>query len=162
MIVNREYDGITLDDIMMDERESLGKVVTNQDKIIKDGLDNLINKEKEIIHEYKVMNQFKDKFTPEFNNSLIDEIEKRKLFLLYKMQSKETQYDSLIKLIEYLSFLDNKKKNVDIENINVADILMSLACTYGLFSCRSRPFGPSYDGARWRVRSFAAHWIYRY
>ena len=23
MIVNREYDGITLDDIMMDERESL-------------------------------------------------------------------------------------------------------------------------------------------
>tara|TARA_Y100000816_G_scaffold146425_1_gene103904 strand:+ start:161 stop:571 length:411 start_codon:yes stop_codon:yes gene_type:complete len=117
MIVNREYDGITLDDIMMDERESLGKVVTNQDKIIKDGLDNLINKEKEIIHEYKVMNQFKDKFTPEFNNSLIDEIEKRKLFLLYKMQSKETQYDSLIKLIEYLSFLDNKKKNVDIENI---------------------------------------------
>ena len=102
---------------MMDERESLGKVVTNQDKIIKDGLDNLINKEKEIIHEYKVMNQFKDKFTPEFNNSLIDEIEKRKLFLLYKMQSKETQYDSLIKLIEYLSFLDNKKKNVDIENI---------------------------------------------
>ena len=117
MIVNREYDGITLDDIMMDERESLGKVVTNQDKIIKDGLDNLINKEKEIIHEYKVMNQFKDKFTPEFNNSLIDEIEKRKLFLLYKMQSKETQYDSLIKLIEYLSFLDNKKKNIDIENI---------------------------------------------
>ena len=117
MIVNREYDGITLDDIMMDERESLGKVVTNQDKIIKDGLDNLINKEKEIIHEYKVMNQFKDKFTPEFNNSLIDEIEKRKLFFLYKMQSKETQYDSLIKLIEYLSFLDNKKKNVDIENI---------------------------------------------
>ena len=117
MIVNRDYDGITLDDIMMDERESLGKVVTNQDKIIKDGLDNLINKEKEIIHEYKVMNQFKDKFTPEFNNSLIDEIEKRKLFLLYKMQSKETQYDSLIKLIEYLSFLDNKKKNVDIENI---------------------------------------------
>ena len=117
MIVNREYDGITLDDIMMDERESLGKVVTNQDKIIKDGLDNLINKEKEIIHEYKVMNQFKDKFTPEFNNSLIDEIEKRKLFLLYKMQSKETQYHSLIKLIEYLSFLNNKKKNVDIENI---------------------------------------------
>ncbi len=117
MIVNKEYDGITLDDIMMDERESLGKVVTNQDKIIKDGLDNLINKEKEIIHEYKVMNQFKDKFTPEFNNSLIDEIEKRKLFLLYKMQSKQTQYDSLIKLIEYLSFLDNKKKNIDIENI---------------------------------------------
>ena len=29
----------------------------------------------------------------------------------------EKQYNSLLKLLEYLTFLDNKKKNIDIENI---------------------------------------------
>ena len=97
--------------------DSLGKIVNEEDKIIKNGLENLITKEKNLIHEYKVMNNFKDKFTGHINSSLNDELEKRKLYLLYKMQSKEEQYKSLIKLLEYLTFLDNKKKNLDIENI---------------------------------------------
>ena len=97
--------------------DSLGKIVNEEDKIIKNGLENLISKEKNLIHEYKVMNDFKDKFTGHFNSSLNNELEKRKLYLLYKMQSKEQQYKSLIKLLEYLTFLDNKKKNLDIENI---------------------------------------------
>ena len=97
--------------------DSLGKIVNEEDKIIKNGLENLITKEKNLIHEYKVMNNFKDKFTGHLNSSLNDELEKRKLYLLYKMQSKEEQYKSLIKLLEYLTFLDNKKKNLDIESI---------------------------------------------
>ena len=97
--------------------ESLGKIVNEEDKIIKNGLENLITKEKNLIHEYKVMNNFKDKFTGYFNSSIIDELEKRKLEILYKIQSKEEQHKSLIKIIDYLTFLDNKKKNLDIENI---------------------------------------------
>jgi len=97
--------------------ESLGKIVNEEDIIIKNGLENLINKEKNLIHEYKVMNNYKDKFTGNLNLSLIEEIEKRRLYILYKIQSKEEQYKSLIKLIEHLTFLDNKKKNLDIENI---------------------------------------------
>lgn len=97
--------------------DSLGKIVNEEDKIIKNGLENLITKEKNLIHEYKVMNNFKDNFTGHLNSSINEELEKRKLYLLYKMQSKEEQYKSLIKLLEYLTFLDNKKKNLDIESI---------------------------------------------
>ena len=97
--------------------ESLGKIVSDEDEIIKSGLENLVNKEKNIIFEFKVMNQFKDKLPEPINNSLIEEFEKRKLYLLYKMQSKQEQYNSLLKLLEYLTFLDNKKKNLDIENV---------------------------------------------
>ena len=43
--------------------DSLGKIVNEEDKIIKNGLENLITKEKNLIHEYKVMNNFKDKFS---------------------------------------------------------------------------------------------------
>jgi polysaccharide deacetylase 2 family uncharacterized protein YibQ len=98
---------------------SLGNLVYEEDEIIKNGIENLINKEKDIIHEYKVMNEYKDKFTSNasFNLSLIEELEKRKMYLLYKMQTKQQQNDSLLKLLEYLTFLDNKKKNFDIENI---------------------------------------------
>ena len=97
--------------------ESLGRIVNEEDSIIKNGLENLLNKEKKIIHEYKTMDKFKNSFQGIMNYTLLDELEKRKLFLLYKMQSKEKQYESLIKLLEYLTFLDNKKKNLDIENI---------------------------------------------
>lgn len=98
---------------------SLGNLVYEEDEIIKNGIENLINKEKDIIHQYKVMNIYKDKFTTNssFHLSLIEELEKRKMYLLYKLQTKEQQYDSLLKLLEYLTFLDNKKKNNDIENI---------------------------------------------
>ncbi len=97
--------------------ESLGKIVNEEDKIIKNGLENLITKEKNLIHEYKTMNNYKDKFTGLLSSSIIEELEKRKLYLLYKMQSKEEQHKSLIKLLDYLTFLDNKKKKIDIENI---------------------------------------------
>jgi hypothetical protein len=97
--------------------DSLGKIINEEDKIIKNGLENLITKEKNLIHEYRVMNNYKDKFTGNLNSALNEELEKRKLYLLYKIQSKEEQYKSLIKLLEYLTFLDNKKKNLDIENI---------------------------------------------
>ena len=90
--------------------ESLGKIVYEEDKIVKDGLENLINKEKEIIHQYNVMNKFKDKFNNIFNSSINEEIAKRKMYLLYKIQTKEEQHKSLIKLLDYLTFLDNKKK----------------------------------------------------
>jgi len=97
--------------------DSLGKIINEEDKIIKNGLENLITKEKNLIHEYRVMNNYKDKFTGNLNSALNEELEKRKLYLLYKIQSKEEQYKSLIKLLEYLTFLDNKKKNLDIENV---------------------------------------------
>ena len=99
--------------------DTLGNLVYEEDEIIKNGLENLITKEKNIIHEYKVMNDFKNSFTnnSSFNLSFVEELEKRKMYLLYKMQSKDQQYKSLLKLLEYLTFLDNKKKNNDIENI---------------------------------------------
>ena len=98
---------------------SLGNLVYEEDEIIKNGIENLINKEKDIIHQYKVMNEYKDKLTHDssFHLSLIEELEKRKMYLLYKIQTKEKQYNSLLKLLEYLTFLDNKRKNIDIENI---------------------------------------------
>ena len=98
---------------------SLGNLVYEEDQIIKNGIENLINKEKDIIHQYQVMNNYKDKFTENssFHLSLIEELEKRKLHLLYKKQTKEKQRESLLKLLDHLTFLDNIKKNNDIENI---------------------------------------------
>lgn len=98
---------------------SLGNLVYEEDQIIKNGIENLINKEKDIIYQYKAMNEYKDKFTnnSSLNLSLNEELEKRKMYLLYKIQTKQTQHESLLKLLEHLTFLDNKKKNFDIENI---------------------------------------------
>ena len=94
------------------EDDTLGKYVYEQDKTIKNSLEKIINEEKDILHQYRVMNDYKDAFTdsPEFDSAINTELEKRKLYLLYKMQTKEQQHESLIKILDYLTFLDNKKK----------------------------------------------------
>ena len=40
---------------------------------------------------------------------LENELEKRRLYLAYKMQSKQDQCNALIKLLEYINVLDEKK-----------------------------------------------------
>ena len=115
-IINKEINKIQDPDR---EYVTLGKDIYDKDNIIKTTLEKIIAKEKDIITNYNKLLISKDNLDHgEEKNKLIDEIEKHKLFLLYKLQTKEQQYNSLYKILEYLSFLDNKEKHLEIEKIN--------------------------------------------
>ena len=94
----------------------LGKFVFDEDKILEETLIKIIEKENNIIKQYKILNEYKDKFPESFNFK--DEIEKRKMFILFKKETKEKQYQALLLLLDYLNLLDNTNKNAEICAVN--------------------------------------------
>lgn len=91
-----------------------GKTIAKNDEIIKQSLKNVLEKEDKIIKNYKSLTEFRGSFPSEVQNFLGEfdkEIEKRKLYLQYKIQSKEKQIESLYKVLEYINYLDEKDKN---------------------------------------------------
>ena len=92
---------------------SIGKNIAQNDKIIKQSLENVFKKENKIIENFEYLKDFKSSFPPQVQNFLGEfdrEIDKRKLYLQYKLQSKEKQIESLYKLLEYINYLDEKDK----------------------------------------------------
>tara|TARA_B100000900_G_scaffold414081_1_gene439699 strand:- start:323 stop:694 length:372 start_codon:yes stop_codon:yes gene_type:complete len=93
----------------------IGKTIAKNDEIIKQSLKNVLEKEDKIIKNYKSLTEFRGSFPPEVQNFLGEfdkEIEKHKLYLQYKIQSKEKQIESLYKVLEYINYLDEKDKNL--------------------------------------------------
>lgn len=91
----------------------IGKNVAQNDKIIEQSIENVLKKENKIIENYEYLKNFRGNFPPQVQNFLGEfdaEIEKRKLNLQYKLQSKEKQIESLYKLLEYINYLDEKDK----------------------------------------------------
>lgn len=95
----------------------LAKDVYNEDKIIKQAIDNIVEKEKRVIDDYEKLRNLKASYPNKRCDMLENELEKRRLYLAYKMQSKQDQCNALIKLLEYINVLDEKSKKTDSENV---------------------------------------------
>lgn len=95
----------------------IAKNVYHGDKIIKETIENIIEKEKKIIRDYENLKNFKNNAPKEFTQDLDNLLEERKLFLNYKLESKEKQVESLMKLLEYINVLDKKFKQFESDKL---------------------------------------------
>lgn len=91
------------------------KKVYESDSIIKQSIENIVKKEKKIIKDYENLRNFRKEANPIFIPDLDKLMEERKIFLTYKLQSKEEQCNSLLKLLEYINTLDAKDKELQSE-----------------------------------------------
>ena len=91
--------------------------VYDSDKVIKETIENIVEKEKKIMKDYANLKDFRNNAPKEFIDDLDKLLEERKLFLNYKLQSKEKQVESLIKLLEYINTLDKKFKQYDSDKL---------------------------------------------
>ena len=91
----------------------IAKNVHDGDKIIKETLENIVEKEKKIMKDYENLKNFRETAPVEFLEDLDSLLEERKLFLNYKIQSKEEQVGSLLKLLEYINTIDKKHKQYE-------------------------------------------------
>ena len=100
---------------------SVGEEIGKNDVIIRESLKKIINKEDELIQQYKILKSLENRNLE--NNCENDKtefiklLEARKLFIEYKQQSKTQQIKSLYKLLEYLNTLEDKKQHFDTELI---------------------------------------------
>tara|TARA_B100000902_G_C27285753_1_gene904336 strand:- start:1666 stop:2028 length:363 start_codon:yes stop_codon:yes gene_type:complete len=95
----------------------IAKNVHDGDKIIKETLENIVEKEKKIMKDYENLKNFRKTASVEFLEDLDTLLEERKLFLNYKIQSKEKQVESLMKLLEYINILDKKNKQYESDKL---------------------------------------------
>ena len=97
---------------------NLGYNIANQDNLVKSLLKKIIEKEEEYIVQYVRLK----KLYPECKElTLKTEFEKilevKRLNLEYKLQSKEKQHSALLKILEYLNNLEEKKANLDTQEL---------------------------------------------
>ena len=110
---------------------TIAKDVNDSDKVIKETLENIIEKEKKIIKDYQNLKNFRENAPIEFLDDLDKLLEERKMFLNYKLQSKEKQVESLLKLLEYINVLDKKNKQYENDRLltkvkNLEDEIMQI------------------------------------
>ena len=72
---------------------AIAKDVNDSDKVIKETLENIVEKEKKIIRDYQNLKNFRENAPIEFLDDLDKLLEERKMFLNYKLQSKEKQIE---------------------------------------------------------------------
>ena len=92
---------------------SYGEKIAIEDSIIKDTILNIENKEKNIFNKYIHIKNFINNFKGNIDNVFISELDSIKIYILYKLQSKKKQYSLLMKLIDYINYLDDKNKDAD-------------------------------------------------
>jgi hypothetical protein len=97
---------------------SSGELIAEYDNTIKKTLHNLLEKEQNLINQYTQLNNLKQNCNEKTINKLNNLLDERRLFIEYKMLSKIQQKESLYKILEYLNTLEDKKKLLDIEEIN--------------------------------------------
>ena len=93
-----------------------GKIANDifiDDKIIKKTLESIVSKEKKIINDYKNLQYLKANLSDNHTEELDKLLDERKLYLTFKIQSKEQQLSSLIKLLEYINMLEDKNKQLE-------------------------------------------------
>lgn len=92
-----------------------GKSVYESDSIIKQSIENIVKKERKIISDYENLTNFRKVANPTFIPDLDKLLEERKMFLTYKLQSKQDQCNALLKLLEYINTLEAKDKQLQSE-----------------------------------------------
>ena len=96
-----------------------GKSVYESDLIIKQSIENIVKKEQKIMNDYENLRNFRKIANPTFISDLDKLLEERKIFLTYKIDSKEDQCKSLLTLLEHINTLDAKDKQLQ------SDILLN-------------------------------------
>lgn len=91
--------------------------VYENDKSIKKIISDSINMENEVLESYKDFINNKHLIQDEYLTDFEKELEKKKMFLLFRMQSREKQISSLYKLIDYLKLVHDKNKELEINEI---------------------------------------------
>ena len=97
--------------------DSLGEYVAKNDLTIKESIQNIVEKENNIMQQYEQLQKFAPHCSINMQNDLANLLEERRIFLTYKMQSKKDQSEALFKLLEYLNILENKQKKMDIQSV---------------------------------------------
>jgi len=98
--------------------QNIGEVafdIANHDNIIRESIKNLVTKENKIMNDYTNLKTFRKSAPPVFLNELDKLLEERRIYLAYKMQSKQDQCSALLKLLEYINTLDTKDKKMHSE-----------------------------------------------
>tara|TARA_Y100000768_G_C23922873_1_gene655909 strand:+ start:558 stop:935 length:378 start_codon:yes stop_codon:yes gene_type:complete len=90
-----------------------GEDIAREDQIIQNIIDNITEKENTLIRDYKLLNNFNKSAPISLKSELEKDLEKKRLYLEYKLSSKEKQCESLLKLLEYINILDVKDKELE-------------------------------------------------
>ena len=90
-----------------------GEDIAREDQIIQNIIDNITEKENTLIRDYKLLNNFNKRAPISLKSELEKDLEKKRLYLEYKLSSKEKQCESLLKLLEYINILDVKDKELE-------------------------------------------------
>ena len=103
---------------------SLGYNVASKDILVNVLLKKVIEKEESYIHQYiKLKELYPQCIDLPIKTEFEKLLEVKRLSLEYKLQSKEKQHSALLKLLEYLNNLEEKKQKLDIqENKQKLDI----------------------------------------
>ena len=117
-IINFNLKKVILFIVFIVLMSNLGYNIANQDNLVKSLLKKIIEKEEEYIVQYVRLK----KLYPECKElTLKTEFEKilevKRLNLEYKLQSKEKQHSALLKILEYLNNLEEKKANLDTQEL---------------------------------------------
>ena len=102
---DNEYD--------LSKEKCTASYVKRKDDFVKNLIEKMLIKEKEILSKYKelkIMNMNNDKQDP----SIIEELEKHRLFIKFKRESFEKQLVALMKLINYLNYLNKEDNDIDV------------------------------------------------
>jgi len=97
---------------------SLGYNIACKDNLVSVLLKKVIEKEESYIHQYIKLKELYPQckelpIKTEFEKLL----EVQRLSLEYKLQSKEKQHSALLKILEYLNNLEEKKQKLDMQEI---------------------------------------------
>jgi len=95
----------------------LGEQIAHEDKIVRQTIQNIIEKENHILNEYSILKNFSENASSCFRHELDKQLEEKKLYLAYKMQSKTYQTNALLKLLEYTNALEAKDKQLQSQAI---------------------------------------------
>lgn len=97
---------------------NLGYNIASQDNLVNVLLKKIIEKEEEYILQYI---RLKELYPQCKDLSLKTEFEKilevKRLSLEYKLQSKEKQHNALLKIVDYLNSLEEKKEKLDTQEL---------------------------------------------
>lgn len=93
--------------------DSLGYSIANEDNIIKTVIHNIVEKENNIMKKYKMFIDLKNSIPEMFHTEIDKILEKKRLYLMFKMQNKQQQCNAIMKLLEYINELDSKDKHFE-------------------------------------------------
>ena len=95
------------------DKLSYGEKIAREDNIIKDTILNIENKEKILLNKYIYIKNLINNFKGNIDSVFVNQLDSIKIYILYKIQSKKEQYSLLMKLIDYINYLDDKNKDAD-------------------------------------------------